>query len=73
MLVPPVSRLSHARWRNDRTPRRHLGDHATAMERVTGKLSRDGGFNALIDELDAHNAALTIKLDACLAGAPSRD
>lgn len=58
VLVPPVSRLSHARRRNGRIPRRHLGYHATAMERTIGMISRDGEFNALIDELDAHDAAL---------------
>ena len=68
VLVPPVSRLSHARRRNGRIPRRHLGYHATAMERATGKLSRDGEFNALIDDLDAHDAALADlrhKADEC--------
>ncbi|MBX3750081.1 MAG: MobA/MobL family protein [Opitutaceae bacterium] len=58
VLVPPVSRLSHARRRNGRIPRRHLGYHATAMERTLCKQTRDGEFNALIDELDAHDAAL---------------
>jgi len=58
VLTPPVSRLSHARRGISRPARRHLGAYATAQERRTGKLTRDGEFNSMIDDLEAHDGAL---------------
>jgi hypothetical protein len=58
VLTPPVSRLSHARRGISRPARRHLGAYATAQERRTGKLTRDGEFNSRIDDLEAHDGAL---------------